>query len=925
MKHLNIKLLYACIGMLVVSLFTQSCSTEVGGDEDKIKPVTTISGIIDADSTDGEIIGEATIQWTTVEPNKSTVDIHLSSDSGANFDTVIELNAPDTGEYVLDTNTVSDCRTCRLRIIPTDVVGNVGDPSESSTDFIINNVPQVLGTAYYADYDNNGASDGDTIRVPFDKDVKLLTAIASDIFIVPVLGDSIGPFATVKNGDTPNELIITLNNIAGSSFHLHARGVFNPEKLNQTAPSGLNILDNLAEGILFANDTGRTAAPAVNGIDVAPEFVAGQGFGGDTTAIILGDIDGDGDLDLVRAGGVGSGGVFVNDGGGMFANSGQTLNGALKSNSALAFGDVDGNGALDLVIGDSSGASSIWLNDGSGVFTDSGQAIGTTVSSLALADIDGDDDIDLLLGNGTVWINNDPGVGVFTDSGQALGFDTSDLALADLDGDDDIDLVTGVGGGANRVWLNNGSGVFTASSQNLGDGFSSSVLLGDVNADGSIDVVFSNGVWINNGSGVFSSTGQVLATNPAGLGDFDGDGDLDFIAVFGAEYAEGNRIWINNGSGFFTDSGQSLTVGDGATRTIAIGDVDGDGDLDFVEGNLFDNDRVWLNSQRIPASIFIDSEQALGFEKTFSVILGDIDGDNDMDLLSRSTGEELWLNDGAGVFIEAAQLPYDGDPRALNDFDGDGDLDLVTRVSSGDSKILLNNGNGTFIDSGQLLDFGFSQPTVGDVDGVNGLDIIARTIWLNNGSGIFSDTGQVLGGVLGDVDGDRDLDLIVGSVGGANQVWLNNGSGFFTDSGQALGVDITNSIAQGDVDGDGDLDFVAGNGGGANNLMWLNDGNGNFIDSGQVLGAGDTRAVILEDVDDDDDLDLVTATGSTIILWLNNGKGVFTESGQPLGKSLEFTNSIAMGDVDGDGDPDLVVGNEGVFVGQVNRVWLNDY
>ena len=73
---------------------------------------------------------------------------------------------------------------------------------------------------------------------------------------------------------------------------------------------------------------------------------------------------------------------------------------------------------------------------------------------------------------------------------------------------------------------------------------------------------------------------------------------------------------------------------------------------------------------------------------------------------------------------------------------------------------------------------------------------------------------------MDDVDGDGDLDLVVGNEG-PNTVWLNNGSGSFSDSGQALGSAITYGIALGDVDGDGDLDLAEGNGDSPERI-WLN-------------------------------------------------------------------------------------------------------
>jgi len=345
------------------------------------------------------------------------------------------------------------------------------------------------------------------------------------------------------------------------------------------------------------------------------------------------------------------------------------------------------------------------------------------------------------------------------------------------------------------------------------------------------------------GTGVLADNGQdlvELAANGAALGDLDGDGDLD--AYVANHNWEPDRVWLNDGTGSFVDSGQSLS--DEASVAVALGDLDGDGDLDAFVGNTYIRPvEVWLNNG---AGIFTIGSYG-NFMDTGDVALGDLDGDGDLDaVIARRYGEPglVWLNDGTGVFSDTGQRlgDQDGFDVALGDLDGDGDLDAF-----------FANGN----DQGDP----------------------PNKVWLNDGAGILSDSGQSLGDApsaavaLGDLDGDGDLDAYVGEYDGlGNQVWLNDGTGTFTDSGQRLGQAVSYGVALGDLDGDGDLDAFAANTPVQPDEVWLNDGSGVFFDAGQRLGDGSSTDVVLGDLDGDGDLDAFVADGDRNTVWLNQSR-----------------------------------------------------
>ena len=286
------------------------------------------------------------------------------------------------------------------------------------------------------------------------------------------------------------------------------------------------------------------------------------------------------------------------------------------------------------------------------------------------------------------------------------------------------------------------------------------------------------------------------------------------------------------------------------------------------------------------------------------------------DLVTASDGGgHIFENTGSFALVDTGSTfatfvhPYDVDAGDVN---GDGLVDLAVTGDNTFGQIYLNNGDGTFSDSGNQFPGQFqSQVQLIDVDNDGDVDAAfdningSVDIYANDGTGQFSLQQGISGGtasriILADLNNDGFADLHISWIDQANRVFFNDGTGGFVDSGQAFPIEPVYATAIGDVNSDGSPDLVATNYDGAARVF-LNDGLGVFADSGQAIGPTQNSGVQLGDIDRDGDLDLLLAGAQGSTLWLNDGTGAFAAG------SVSFDGSGQLVDLNGDGALDLAV------------------
>ncbi len=576
--------------------------------------------------------------------------------------------------------------------------------------------------------------------------------------------------------------------------------------------------------------------------------------------------------------------------------------------SALAFGDMDNDGDQDLLTmgqqTNGTNLSSYWAID-DGDFTEFPLNHDVSNGDIAVGDVDNDGDLDVaLFGEDSVQLvgeirQNDGSS--FSTGGELVRLKQSSVAWGDYDGDNDLDLIAigldSAGQRQTKLFRNDWFLANTPPTPPTGLNAVQTVMSVDLSwGSGSDFQTPASGLTYDLRVGSTPGGSDILSANAlpdgtpllAEMGTVAHPADL-FRTINSAHIPDGDVYWTVQAvdtafarSGFaaeqhlFLPFVTQIELGVWQIAKFAWGDIDNDGEFEVIASGIFDN--------QVTTAIIVDVFDVIPITSGGGEVqLGDYDNDGDLDLViggrvfNKSPGigapNSVFRND-AGVFTNAmVGIPNTTTSSAntvqWGDYDNDGDLDLLFSALG-----IYENQAGSFAFRGLV-------PPVRDY---------AR---------------------FGDMDTDGDLDVLVGDTGD-HRIYRNDGGSVFTDIAQFADPGFGKVGDWIDYDSDGDLDVVAtSHGEGTPSVVYRNQ-SGTFVED-------PTNAVALDDpfsgtpsagdLDHDGDLDLVVASGSNMCPTgpariFRNDQGVYTLQAEPLPAAF---NRPELADHDGDGDLDLLL------------------
>lgn len=810
------------------------------------------------------------------------------------------------------------------------------DPTPDSLGCSTSSCPTIVEHSYFLDMNDDGdINEGDELVVVMSSPVTLDPSLNASHFFLPVVGSSLGTNPTIGPGSLPNEIRIVLGTSPGFVTH----GSFDPARVATGDPAGVDIAGGIPSAMIVDSQSLADAVPS-SPADITPGLVPGTFMPtvNDGETVLVADLNHDGFDDIVIAQ-IGSNALWIYQG----SSTGflPQLPFASGPFLKLLVADLDGVNGLDLLILKPNGqAHEVWLESGLPTLSyaqGSSFANGITTLDAAIGDFDEDGAIDCFLctpAMDQVW---SWGAGSFTVSTLLVSPPnelTSTVVTGDYDQDGDLDVITSGGiSGVTRRWNNTGAGALILDTSLVFPG-ARALALADFDRDGDQDLVIATSgavqLWKYELGFELSETFDFQSDHLL-VGDFDGEYGFDvFCGGFGGS---AHRLLTSQPRGL----SPNLTIGPqiiDSAEIVSLATASlSDGDLDLVTVNSNGVVGVLVASYSAGWNEFpFTPGSSTGTTPSQDIAVGELNSDGLPDVVTVAPGgvNQAFIN-ADGVLQPGISIPGTESTR----------VQLVDALGGTAMEIFIANGSFT---PDQLYEntsttapiFGAvwtgpmqstSSVEVIDFDRDGHLDLISGTplgltfhndfLGPNSTCVVASCQGPVIGLTAGRILGDT-IGLVAGSTNPGTQcvaLAVNCSISFDSIGSQAT----VPEIHLGDLNRDGIMDIVMpiSDGGGTQFAFQICYGSspGVFptaVAEGEGLPSLDSQ---LLDYNRDGWLDLITVgLDENVRVW----------RGSPSGYSVQQVfmipgaNCISSGDLDQDGDEELVVGSD---LGGVTILW----
>ena len=608
-------------------------------------------------------------------------------------------------------------------------------------------------------------------------------------------------------------------------------------------------------------------------------------------------------------------------------------------------GDLDNDADDDILFG--YGGKMVWYENEKGAFTT--QHIIETdnwIYEATIDDMDNDGDMDIVVAGLQLAIYINDGYGNFV---EYIFFDNKmefrHVATGDLDSDNRKDIVVGPIFHDTLYWFKNEGISFKSHipkrTIHIDEPDSratvSSLYLIDFDKNGTNDLIINgeyyNYYWYkNDGKGGFTKLPFIKQTNTVYnflIVDLDQDGDYDIVGNWK------KPMWFtNDGSNFF--STYHLIVSPVVGEIKAADDINGDGYIDLVFNSSQNNLLAWYRNkgdQTFEGPNVICGMYPAFFESCLPI---DIDNDGDKDIIADNYYNNqivVYENTGSGVFRVKQTISDFGNIGiyfSIDDMDQDGDNDIVFTFEYCNEGIYLieNGANGLFNVPEKISDVSTERVILADINNDGLKDIIGvghdLIFWLRNrGANEFENPvfidysfGDFRKAATTDLDGNGFQDLLISSDDdhdGGSLYWYSNTEAGFNHNKTVIVPDSVFNFYTDDMDGDGLADIIVGC---SNDSLYLlaNTGDAAFDVYRIITGEGKRRWAAT-DFDGDGLKDIISSyyfcneKSRHVLGWYRNRGGNEFDPIRQLGDYYEKIRSLYVNDLDLDGDPDIICGN----------------